>query len=251
MVLDLSIIIPAYNEEKRIEKTLEDYTNFFKKTKLNFKICVVLNGCRDNTLGVVKKIAKRHKQIKYLDIKEAIGKGGALIEGFKRADGNLIGFVDADNATSPLYFYDLIKNIKDYDGVIGSRWMKNSKIEMPKLRKFLSKGFHFGINILFNLGYEDTQCGNKLFKKNVIKKIVNRLGATRWAFDVDLLYLIKREGYKIKEIPTVWLEPGKSHIKLKEIIPCFVLPMIRLRLLYSPLKFSIKIYDKTIGKLAR
>ncbi|MBU2633711.1 MAG: glycosyltransferase [Nanoarchaeota archaeon] len=251
MTLDLSIIIPAYNEENRIEETLLDYINYFSKTKLNFEIFIVLNGCKDNTLGVVKKVVKKHKQINYVDIKEAIGKGGALIEGFKRVNGNLIGFVDADNATRPKEFYDLIKNIEDYDGVIGSRWMESSQIEMPKLRKFLSNGFHFGVNLLFNLKYHDTQCGNKLFKKNAIKSVVNNLGATKWAFDVDLLYLMKRKKYNIKEIPTVWSEPGESHIKLKEIIPCFVLPMIRLRLLYSPFKFSIKLYDLTIGKLSK
>lgn len=248
---DLSIIIPAYNEENRIENTLRDYANFFSKKKFNFEIHVVLNGCKDNTLNVVKKVAKDHKQIKYTDIKEAIGKGGAVIEGFKKVQGDLIGFVDADNASPPPEFYKLIENTKGYDGAIGSRWMKDSKIKMPLLRRVLSKGFHTWVNLLFNLKYQDTQCGNKLFKKNAIKSIVNKLGATKWAFDVNILYLMKREKYKIKEIPTIWEEPGESHVKLREIISCFVLPMIRLRLFYSPFKPIIKIYEKTLWKLAR
>jgi len=251
MIQNLSIIIPAYNEEKRIERTLEDYIKFFSKTKFNFEIFIVLNGCKDNTLRVVKKLAKKYKQIKYIDIKEAIGKGGAVIEGFKKVQGDLIGFVDADNASPPKEFYKLIENIKGYDGVIGSRWMKGAKIKMPLLRKILSRGFHTWVNLLFNLKYQDTQCGNKLFKKKAIKSIVNKLGATKWAFDVNILYLMKRDKYKVKEVPTIWEEPGESHIKLREIISCFVLPLIRLRLYYSPFKPIIGVYNKTLWRFVK
>jgi len=250
-MVDLSIIIPAYNEEKRIEKTLEDYVRFFSKKKIDFEIFIVLNGCRDNTLGVVQKIEKKYKWIKHIDIKEAIGKDGAVIEGFKRTEGNFIGFVDADNASPPQEFYKLLENIKEYDGAIGSRWMKNSKVKMSLLRKILSKCFHAYVNLLFNLKYQDTQCGCKLFKNPAIKKVVNHLGATKWAWDVDLLYLMKRESYKIKEVPTVWAEPGKSHVKLSQIISGFVLPLIRLRLYYSPFKPIIGVYNKTLLKLTK
>src|SRR3989344_8345313 len=96
---NLTIIIPAYNEERRIGKTLDDYCRFFNKIKLDYKLLVLLNGCKDNTLDVVKKYKKKHSKIEYKNIKEAIGKGGAVIEGFKIANTDLIGFVDADNST--------------------------------------------------------------------------------------------------------------------------------------------------------
>src|SRR3989344_8625015 len=190
---ELSIIIPAYNEEKRISKTLEDYSVFCKRLyKNNFEIIVILNGCRDKTIEVVKPIAKKYKQIKYKNIKEAIGKGGAVIEGFKQADGRLIGFVDADNSTKPEAYYDLVKNINGHDCIIASRWIKGAKVspKQPLTRRIASRTFNLIVRVLFRIDIHDSQCGAKLFKKEAVKKIIPKLGITRWAFDVDLLYQI-------------------------------------------------------------
>src|SRR3989344_5442103 len=100
-MVKLSIVIPAYNEEKRIGRTLDNYLNFFSKKIRNFEIIVVLNGCKDNTFDIVKRFIKKSNKIRYLIFKENIGKGGAIVEGFKTARGDLIGFVDADMATPP------------------------------------------------------------------------------------------------------------------------------------------------------
>jgi len=251
-MVKLSIIIPAYNEEKRIDPTLQDYINFFyKKLKNNFEILIVLNGCRDNTLNVVKKFSKKYKQIKYKNIKKAIGKGGAIIEGFKIVNGNFIGFVDADNSTRPKSFYDLLLKIKDYDGIIASRWIKGAKVEpkQPLTRRIAGRGFNLLLKFLFDIKIKDTQCGAKLFKNKAIKDIVNELDITKWAFDIDLLYHLKMKGYKIKEIPTEWHELGGSTLKISRAIPQMFLAAIRLRLVYSPLKFVIDFYDKLPEKI--
>ena len=243
MTPNLSIIIPAYNEEERIPKTLNSYLDYLKG-KINFEILVIINGCTDNTLEVVKKIAQKNKEIKYVDIGKVASKGIAVTEGFKLADSELIGFVDADLATPPNAFYDLVKNIWDYDAVIASRWMKNSKINksQPLTRIIAGRSFNILVNLLFNLKLKDTQCGAKLFKKTALKDILADIGKTRWAFDVDVLYLLKRKNYKTKEIPTEWSEPGGSHVKIKTVIEMF-LSIVRLRLIYSPFKFIVSIYN--------
>ncbi|MEK6907167.1 MAG: dolichyl-phosphate beta-glucosyltransferase [Nanoarchaeota archaeon] len=245
-MVKLSIIIPAYNEEKRIARTLDNYSRFFFKYIKDYEIIAVLNGCRDNTLWIVKKFSKRNTKIKYLNFEEAIGKGGAILEGFKSAKGNLIGFVDADMATPPNTFYDLVRNIHDYDGIIASRWLKGSKINIkqPLLKKIGSRGFNFLVRLLFNLKFKDTQCGAKLFKNYVIKDILKDLKLTRWAFDVNLLYATKRKHYNIKEIPTEWNAVKASHFNLFKAIPEMFLGLIRLRLFYSRFKFIVKAYDK-------
>ncbi|HLC62737.1 MAG TPA: dolichyl-phosphate beta-glucosyltransferase [Candidatus Nanoarchaeia archaeon] len=242
-MVKLSIIIPAYNEEKRIEKTLVEYCDFFKG-KIDFEIHVVINGCVDNTLGVLKKIAKKYKQINFVDIGKVGSKGAAVNYGFKIAEGELIGFVDADLATKPDSFYDLVQNIEGYDGVIASRWIEGAKIDkkQPFTRIFAGRSFNFLVNLFFNLRIKDTQCGAKLFRKKAIKIVCNELGITRWAFDVDLLYQMKKHGFKIKEIPTTWTEPGGGHLKSSTIIDMF-LAILRLRLIYSPFKFIVKLYD--------
>ncbi len=250
--MNLSIVIPAYNEEKRIGKTLTDYTLFFNKIYGNsYEILVVLNGCKDNTLDLVSLFSKRNKVVKYLEIKEAIGKGGAIIEGFRLALGNLIGFVDADGATSPGAFNDLIYAIKDFDGVIASRWIKGAKIlyKQPLLKRIGSRGFNFLSRVFFNLKYNDTQCGAKLFSFNLVKDIVDELSITKWAFDINLLYLAKRKGYRILEIPTQWNAMTASHFNLFKAMPEMFFGLLRLRLIYSPFRFIVKIYNRLPRRL--
>ncbi len=242
----LSIIIPAYNEEKRIGNTLSSYLKFFSKNLKDFEIIVVLNGCSDKTISVVKSFIKKDKRLKHLNFKDKIGKGGAIIEGFKAAKGSLIGFVDADLSTNPDSFYDLVLKIKDHDGVIASRWIKGSRV-YPKqsiLRRTAGRGFNILMRSLFFMNYRDTQTGAKLFKKEVIKKVVKRLGITKWAFDVDLLYQMKKHHFNIIEIPTIWHDKPGSRLKIFKAVPEMFLGLIRLRLVYSKFKFIIDYYDK-------
>jgi len=246
--MELSIVIPAHNEEKRIAPTLESYLQYFSKIfDKKFEIIVVLNGCTDNTLGVVKKFTK-WKQLRYLDIKKAIGKGGAVIEGFKIAKGKLIGFVDADGSTDVSAFYDLVKKINGYDAIIASRWLKQSIVEpkQPLTRRIASRIFNLLVRILFGLNLHDTQCGAKLFKKQAIKDVLPLLGLTRWAFDVDLLYQLKRKGYKILEIPTVWRDKAGSKLNLKKTSLQMFLAILQLRLNHSRLNAILKVFKPLI-----
>src|SRR3989344_7366153 len=176
----LSIVIPAYNEEKRIGNTLESYGSFFSEIKakdyFNFEILVVLNGCKDNTLEVVKAFNKKFREIVYLNFKQA-GKGFAITEGFKdslKRDNEFIGFVDADMSTTPEEFYKLFKELQNKEylgGVIASRWLKNSRIKTPQtfLRKITSRGFNFIVKAILFVPYSDTQCGAKVFRNTALK----------------------------------------------------------------------------------
>ena len=246
----ISIIIPAYNEEKRIGRTLLDYSTYFQKLKNSniiddFEILVVLNGCKDNTLGIVKHFQEKFQEIRYLDYEES-GKGFAIIKGFKDAltKAELIGFVDADMATPPSAFYDLIKKIWNYDGVIASRGLKKSVVKTSFIRKLTNKGFNFVVRAILFLPYHDTQCGAKLFKNRTLRNIVNELGITRWTFDVDLLYRLKKKGFKVKELPTVWEDKKGSKVDLIKVPLLMFLAILRLRILNSPLKDFIRFYDK-------
>ncbi len=260
--MKVSIIIPAYNEERRIGKTLEEYGKFFseelKNKGIDYELLVILNGCKDKTIEVVKKFSMKFKEIRYLNFEQA-GKGFAIIEGFKEAlkkDFDLIGFVDADMATPPEAFYDLIKNINGYDGIIASRAKKGAKARMTFLRKITHRGFNFVTRALFLIPYSDTQCGGKIFKKEVIKTILDELSLTEWAFDVNLLYSCRKHNFKIKESPTIWEEKEGSGITdiLRTSIQMF-LGLIRLRLLNSffepilrPVKFVLKFANKLLKR---
>jgi len=141
----LLLLIPAYNEERRIEPVLRDYARFFQENYTgNFQIVVVLNGCTDNTIGVVRRVAAEFLTLRALEFKAPIGKGGALIEGLKLAGfGDLIGYVDADGATTPAAFLELVRHIGDADCVVGSRWLPESHCR-PGLRHQPAGGHQTG-----------------------------------------------------------------------------------------------------------
>ncbi len=249
----ISIVIPVYNEEKRIGKTLEEYVKFFRQKKKSkeiksFEIITVLNGCKDNTLWVVKSYKKKYREIKILDFKKA-AKGFAVTEGFKYAlknnDNLLIGFVDADMSTSSAAYFDLIDKIKDYDGIIASRYIKNS-IVRPKqtfIRRLASRVFNFLIRTLFFLNYRDTQCGAKLFKRKATKIIVGNIGITEWAFDIDMLYIAKKNNLKIRELPTIWEDKAGSKLNIKKTSIRMFFSIIRLRINYSMFRGFIRLYE--------
>ena len=251
----ISIVIPAYNEEKRIGRTLKAYKEFFddlcKRKVIDYKILVVINNTKDRTEDVVKKFTG--KKVAYLNLKEG-GKGLAIIEGFKEELGenksDLIGFVDADMSTSPEAFFDLIRNLKNYGGIIASRYVKGAKVspKQPLNRIVISRLGNFMINSLFFLNLRDTQCGAKVFRREAVKSVVDELRLTQWAFDVNLLYLLKKRGFRVKEIPTVWEDAPDSTLKIKEASIKAFLSVIRLRVIYSPFKRILKPF-KTIEVL--
>lgn len=219
----ISIIIPAWNEEERIEKTLKSYINSFKKDFMNFEVIVVTDGSEDATPKIVERLSKKYDCIRHIHPGIKLGKGGAIIEGFKLASGDIIGFVDADCSTPAASIKLLIENLNDCDGVIASRWANGSTVgkKQPFARRVASRTFNLLVRTLFSFEFEDTQCGTKFFRKDAIKSVTNELGLTDWAFDIDLLYRLHKKNYLIKEIPIAWndqtgskLDLGKTSIKM-------------------------------------
>ena len=234
----LLALIPAYNEEARIEPVLRDYAQFFAKNYSGaFRLVVVLNGCKDNTLGVVQRVARDFPAISWLDFPAPIGKGGALIEGLKLAGkADLIGYVDADGATPPQAYLELVKNIGAADCVIGSRWLPGAVIHQSQTgnRQFASRVFHFIVQTLFWMNIRDTQCGAKVMKREVAEKVHPALRIADMAFDINLLFSIKRAGFKILEEPTEWTDQAGSKVALGRSSLTMLLSVVRVRLIYSP-----------------
>jgi dolichol-phosphate mannosyltransferase len=236
----LLILIPAYNEEARIEPVLRDYADFFGKNYSGkFQIVVVLNGCRDNTLGVVQKVAAEFPAIRALEFKEPIGKGGALIEGLKLAPlADVVGYVDADGASAPRAFYALVKRIDEADCVIGSRWLPDSVLlqAQPRFRQFISRCFHFIVEVLFWMHIKDTQCPCKVMRRAAVEKIHSSLRIADLAFDVNLIVSMKRAGFKVLEVPTEWTDKIGSKVTssiFRTSLSMF-LSTLRVWLIYSP-----------------
>src|SRR5436190_21426097 len=204
----LLLLIPAYNEERRIEPVLRDYARYFQEHYSGrFQLVVVLNGCRDNTLGVVQRVAAEFPAISALEFKEPIGKGGALIEGLKLAPlADVVGYVDADGASPPHAFHALVKRIGEADCIIGSRWLPGSVLHQaqPRLRRFVSRCFHMIVELFFGMHIQDTQCPCKVIRRSAMEKVHSSLRIADLAFDVNLLVSLNRAGFTILEVPIEW-----------------------------------------------
>jgi len=235
----LLMLIPAYNEERRIEPVLRDYGRYFQQHYPGkFQLVVVLNGCRDNTLGVVQRVAQEFPFISALDFPDPIGKGGALIEGLKLAPAaDLIGYVDADGASPPGAFHDLVKLTDKADCVIGSRWLPGAVLHQAqtRLRRFTSRCFHVIVEAFFWMHIKDTQCPCKVVRRAAVERIHSSLRIADLAFDVNLLYSLKHAGFSVLEVPTEWTDKIGSKVTsslLRSSLTMF-LSVVRIRLIYS------------------
>ena len=252
-----SIIIPAYNEEGRIRETLTTYLDYFSDRAHEIEIIIMVEGT-DKTIDVVREFEKNHGgNLRHEYSSKRLGKGGAIIRGFKIAMGDLIGYVDADASTKPEAFDEMIKKIGEADGVIASRKVRGATLvkKEPFLQRFGSRGFNLLARAMFGLPFHDTQCGAKLFTRKAIGAVLPELGITEFAFDVDLLYRLTKKGFKVLELPTTWEHKAGAKFNFTQrfwkLIPNMFMSLCRLRLLYSPLKDVVRAYDLTIGKLKR
>ena len=234
----LLLLIPAYNEENRIEPVLRDYARYFAREYAgSFELMVILNGCRDHTAEVVARVARDHPVVSYQDHPDRIGKGGALIEGLKLApQADYVGYVDADGATPPKAFHDLVRHMHEADCVIGSRWLPGAVLHEAQSgkRQFASRVFHAIVQMLFWMNIRDTQCGAKVMRRTAVEKIHSSLQIADMAFDINLLFALKKQGLKILEVPTEWTDKIGSKVALGRTSLTMLLSVIRLRLVYSP-----------------
>lgn len=250
MGITFSIIIPAHNEAERLPAVLQDYVRYFADRMGDaFELLVIANHCNDDTAAAARRIAAVHPQVRVIEEKSRIGKGGAVIMGVRVARGEWIGFVDADGATAPSEFARLFDVAQKADGVIGSRWLPGARvvIHQKRLRLLSSRVFNFFIRLMLGLNYKDTQCGAKIFKAEVWRKILPNIGITRFAFDVDLLFQVCREKFSISEEPTEWHDVAGSKVNIFASSIDMFLAIVRMRLLYSSLKPLVALYDRTIA----
>jgi len=203
----LSIVIPAYNEEKRLLPTLSKIGAYLSDQGFPYEIIVVDDGSTDNTLQMVKNFACSDNHTVILANEQNSGKGYSVRKGMLSAKGEYIFFTDADLSTPIEEIEKCLPYLTNgYDVVIGSRSMPESDITIrqPWYRETMGKIFNFMVNMVLVKGIIDTQCGFKGFKKEVVKTVFSRCSIDGFSFDVEALYLSRKFNFKIKEIPIRW-----------------------------------------------
>lgn len=214
----LSVIIPAYNEEKRISSTLLAIDHYLAKQDYSYEIIVVNDGSKDKTAKIVSNFTNLIKNLKLIDNQENHGKGWVVKQGMLEAKGKYRIYVDADNAISIEQiegFWPYLK--QDYKVIIGSIEVKGAKIEERAAwyRRMLGKWSKYLIRALTIWEIHDSQRAFKLFPAKVAENIFSRQTIERWGFDIEILVIAKKMGYQIKELPVTWINPGESKVTLK------------------------------------
>ncbi|MEK7640399.1 MAG: dolichyl-phosphate beta-glucosyltransferase [Patescibacteria group bacterium] len=213
----LSVIIPVYNEAKRLPLTLIDIDRHLSEQEYSYEILVVNDGSKDATAEIVERFKPLIENLKLVDFKENRGKGAVVRDGMQAAKGNWRLFMDADNSTSIIEFNKMIPYLDEgYEVVIGSRAVKGSKLNPASslLRSLAGKFGNVIVQLTLLHGIWDTQCGFKCFSEEAARRIFSIARLNGWGFDAEALALAKKLGYQIKEMPVHWVSDSYSHVRL-------------------------------------
>ncbi len=235
---EVRIVIPAYNEGVRIARTVRDFCSHFGERA---NVVVVANGCQDDTAPIIRSLQNDYNNLTLIDISNPIGKGGAVRIGLKSGNEQFVGYADADGSASASQLDALLRRcqLSEVAGVIGSRWIAGAKItrRQPLKRVVASRAFNFLVRVVLGLPYTDTQCGAKIFQRAAIDRVLADLELANFAFDIDLLFTLKRFGFCVIEAPIVWEDsPEGSKIDLIRCSFSMALSIARLTARYGWLR---------------
>jgi glycosyltransferase involved in cell wall biosynthesis len=214
-IVEVSIVLPAYNESKRIEETVERTASFLREISPSFEIIIAEDGSKDGTDRICESLARKYDFVKHLHSDERQGRGRALNRAFSSSKGDILGYIDVDLATDMKHLLELIQSIRDgYDFVTGSRMLPQSNVKRPFKRSFASKGFNFLTRLMLGSNLYDHQCGFKSFRREAFFTLMADIKDTHWFWDTELFVRAQRAGYRVKEFPVEWRQGGTTKVNL-------------------------------------
>lgn len=230
----VSIVIPAWNEEDRLARTLERYVPALEARGDPFEVIVVVDGAQDRTVDVATRYLARH--VRVLQFPDKLGKGGAVLAGIRVSCHEYVGYLDADGPISPEEIYGLVDCLSDVDCVVASRWIRGASgaSAEPLFNRVAGRVWNFLARSLLFLPLHDTQAGAKFFKGQVVRTLLRSVTLTNRAFDVDLLYHVRKEGHLVKEIPVQWKHDPATRMPIVRAIPMMFASLVAVRFMNSP-----------------
>lgn len=217
----ISIVIPVYNEEKRIVAFLSTVIEYLHQKDFSYELTIVDDGSTDRTVAIAESLLKEGIPTRYrvLQLPVNAGKGAAVRKGMLKSPGKYIFFIDADGSTPIEEMDHFIPHFSEGNDIyIAGRTLKQ---KAPLKRKFLGYGYILLANALLHLGVSDITCGFKCYKRSCVQTIFSRQTLNNWSFDAEDIFIARKNGYKIKEIPVRWEHTPGSKVKvLKNVFTC-------------------------------
>jgi dolichyl-phosphate beta-glucosyltransferase len=227
-----SIVIPAYNESARIEATLQRVLSYVSERGWDAEVIVVNDGSRDDTAQKVQRFTAQHPRLRLLENPGNRGKGYSVRNGMLNARGAVLLFSDADLSSPIEEAEKLFAAIKaGNDVAIGSRWLQSDMQteRQPLYRQFFGRAFNLVLRVTLGLRFKDTQCGFKAFTRHAARAIFPLQLIERWGFDPELLYLAKRFGFRVAEVPVAWAHSEGTRIRPLRDGPRMVADLLTIR----------------------
>jgi glycosyltransferase involved in cell wall biosynthesis len=212
----VTLIIPAYNENIRIQSATDSADQLLKKITYDYEIIIAEDGSTDGTYEISTRMASQTSKISLLHSDLRCGKGNALNRAIKAAKGDVIAFMDADMSTDISFLPLLLDAVgqEGFDMAIGSRLIPGGNVDRSRKRSIASKLYNSAVRLILRSKIYDHQCGFKAFQRGSILAILDQIKDGRWFWDTEMLVRAQRDGYKIKEIPVSWREPSTTTFEL-------------------------------------
>lgn len=248
-------MLPAFNEESRIGPTLEKYLVALESTGLPFEVLVIVDGS-DHTSEVAQRLG--HRGVQVISEGRKLGKGGAIIAGFRNARFDIVGYVDADGSLSASDLLQMLGEMSrsDTDCLIASRWLPGSRWirKEPFRKRFASRGFNLLTRGLLRLPFRDTQCGAKLYRGQLIDLLLPQVRVTNLTTDVGFLFHAHRAGAKITELPVTWDDDPRSKFRAITMVPIMLITLLGIRVMNLPLgrfvpKIMVEKFQSLLGSI--
>ncbi|MFC7019947.1 MULTISPECIES: flippase-like domain-containing protein [Haloarcula] len=216
--VDVSVVLPAYNEADTIERTvsvtLETLDSFLPAG--SYEVIVAEDGCADRTPEIAARLASEDDRVRHVHSDERLGRGGALEYAFERAAGETLVYFDTDLATDMRHLEELVESVRTegYDVATGSRWMPENRADRPAKRGIPSFGYNTLVRTVLRSDLRDHQCGFKAFDRAVLESLLPAVGDEHWFWDTEVLVKAQRRGYRVKEFPVDWTPKGDSKVDI-------------------------------------
>jgi len=216
--VEVSVVLPAYNEEKTLESTVETTLSTLASflSPGSFEVIVAEDGCDDRTPKIADELANRHDAVRHIHSDERLGRGGALEYAFERSRGETLVYFDTDLATDMRHLEALVETVRsgEADIATGSRWLPESDADRPAKRGIPSFGYNRLVRLFLRSKLQDHQCGFKAFDREALFALLDDVEDEHWFWDTEVLVRAQRAGYRVVELPVEWTPKGDSKVDL-------------------------------------